>query len=377
MPDGRRVVATSVDGPCGADLGPADGAGPSNDRTPATSTFFWVLRFIRRQPGRRVDRRSAAGAARVLRRRRSGEGMGFVDRGGALPDRAPPRRQRGRIQSGWGVSGHRELGREAKIVDRSGRVIRVLRRRGVVSVRGTFSPDGRLVATAARIAEGRYRLKIWDWERGVIVRTISATRRMDFDPSGSRIATAGQAGHAEIWDVESGTRLAVLAGNSGASTMSPSAPTDRASPPRARRHGSAVRGGHRRAAAGPAGASDAPYPERGLQPGRYEARLHERVRWCSDLGPRHRRPPRDRPGRSRDRSPTRNAASTFTWIGAHRAGVLGSYLALPRGSPNRIDVATVQRSRSVDRTPGAVDPTLANLAFVPHSSRERPGDVKK
>ena len=59
-------------------------------------------------------------------------------------------------------------------------------------------------------------MKIWDWERGVVVRTISADASpMDFDPSGSRIATAGQSGQAEIWDVDSGTRLAVLAGNSG------------------------------------------------------------------------------------------------------------------------------------------------------------------
>ncbi|MGA9159268.1 MAG: BTAD domain-containing putative transcriptional regulator [Actinomycetota bacterium] len=105
---------------------------------------------------------------------------------------------------------------EAKVVDRAGRVIRVLSDERWSLFAARFSPDGRWVATAARIPEGRYRLTIWDWERGVVVRTISADASpVDFDPSGSRIATAGQSGGAEIWDVDSGTRLAVLAGNSG------------------------------------------------------------------------------------------------------------------------------------------------------------------
>jgi WD40 repeat protein len=95
-------------------------------------------------------------------------------------------------------------------------VIRVLRDEGYPLFAARFSPDGRLVATAARVDEGEYRLRIWDWGRGEIVRTISADASwVDFDPSGSRIATAGRAGQPEIWDVESGTRLAVLAGNSG------------------------------------------------------------------------------------------------------------------------------------------------------------------
>ena len=104
----------------------------------------------------------------------------------------------------------------ARIFDRAGRVIRVLHDEGYELLAARFSPDGRLVATAARIDVGQYRLRIWDWERGEIVRTISADAwSLDFDPSGSRIATAGRGGQAEIWDVESGTRLALLAGNSG------------------------------------------------------------------------------------------------------------------------------------------------------------------
>jgi WD40 repeat protein len=82
-----------------------------------------------------------------------------------------------------------------------------------------FSPDGRLVATAGAFEFtelGTGRLKIWDWGRGVVLSRISTDAfSVDFDPSGSRIAVADLAGRAEIWDVESGTRLSVLAGNTG------------------------------------------------------------------------------------------------------------------------------------------------------------------
>ncbi len=69
--DDRRVEV-------GAGLGPADGAGPSNDRTPTLRCGCpprCDLRFIRRQPGRQVDRRRRLGEA-LLRRRRGG-GMGL------------------------------------------------------------------------------------------------------------------------------------------------------------------------------------------------------------------------------------------------------------------------------------------------------------
>ena len=107
---------------------------------------------------------------------------------------------------------------EAKVVDRAGHVIRVLSDGRWSLFAARFSPDGRLVATAARIPEGRYRLRIWDWERGVVVRTISADASpVDFDPSGSRIATAGPEG-VEIWNVESGLPVLVLEGQSGGVT---------------------------------------------------------------------------------------------------------------------------------------------------------------
>ena len=88
MPDGRRVVARAGMTPGGDDLGPADRAGrfERSDRRP---TFR--VSILRREPGRRVDRRRRLG--RGLLRRRGGKGMGRGDRGGAFQDRAPPRRE--------------------------------------------------------------------------------------------------------------------------------------------------------------------------------------------------------------------------------------------------------------------------------------------
>ena len=112
-------------------------------------------------------------------------------------------------------------GGTAKIIDRSGRVIRVLQGRelGFNVLDARFSPDGLLVATAASQELGSSHVTIWDWERGEVVRTISANASsLDFAPSGPRIAMVGPEGPAEIWDVESGTRVAVLAGPSGGFT---------------------------------------------------------------------------------------------------------------------------------------------------------------
>jgi WD40 repeat protein/DNA-binding SARP family transcriptional activator/class 3 adenylate cyclase len=105
----------------------------------------------------------------------------------------------------------------AKIIDHSGRVIRVLQEEGSNLRDARFSADGLLVATAAVSDEpARSRVRIWDWERGEVVRTISATASfLDFDPSGPRIAMAGPEGPGEIWDVESGERVAALEGQSG------------------------------------------------------------------------------------------------------------------------------------------------------------------
>ena len=80
-----------------------------------------------------------------------------------------------------------------------------------------FSSDGRLVATAEWSGSVE-RVRVWDWARGDAVLTIDAEgpwAQVDFDPNGPRVVLSGSDGIAEIWDVESGERLAVLAGPSG------------------------------------------------------------------------------------------------------------------------------------------------------------------
>jgi WD40 repeat protein len=117
------------------------------------------------------------------------------------------------VSAAWGGT--------AKIIDRSGHVIRVLQEEMTVSndvSDARFSPDGVLVATAAAAEGGMRHVRIWDWERGVVVRTIDANAfSLDFDPTGSRIATAGPEG-VEIWNVESGPPVSVLEGQSGGVT---------------------------------------------------------------------------------------------------------------------------------------------------------------
>jgi WD40 repeat protein len=77
-----------------------------------------------------------------------------------------------------------------------------------------------MVATAQAIYARRERVLIWDWARGELVLTIDADSdfdfpQVDFDPTGPRIVLTGSEGLAEVWDVESRERLAVLAGPSG------------------------------------------------------------------------------------------------------------------------------------------------------------------
>jgi WD40 repeat protein/DNA-binding SARP family transcriptional activator/class 3 adenylate cyclase len=104
----------------------------------------------------------------------------------------------------------------AKIVDRSGRVIQVLREPGFYLHAARFSTDGRLVATVAVSKEAHIpHVTIWDWERNERVRTLSDTFGVVFDPSGPRMAVVGPDGLVEIQDVESGSRVAALHGPSG------------------------------------------------------------------------------------------------------------------------------------------------------------------
>jgi WD40 repeat protein/DNA-binding SARP family transcriptional activator/class 3 adenylate cyclase len=100
-----------------------------------------------------------------------------------------------------------------KIVDADGRLIRVVEeddRFKVEQVR--FSSDGRLLATAAMPWErGDPRVRVWDWKRGALLRTIPSAFSVDFDPTGPRMVTASERG-AEIWDLDGFKLLAGLVG---------------------------------------------------------------------------------------------------------------------------------------------------------------------
>lgn len=106
----------------------------------------------------------------------------------------------------------------AKILDRSGRVIRVFRQDGFRLYAARFSADGGLVAVASDAESEPSRVTIWDWERDVVVRTIGNAGGVAFDPTGPRIATVGANGLVEISDVASGSPVAVLHGPSGGIT---------------------------------------------------------------------------------------------------------------------------------------------------------------
>jgi WD40 repeat protein len=113
----------------------------------------------------------------------------------------------------------------AQVVDLSGNRVAVLKeesgpdaRKEVATAR--FSPDGRLVATVlyppGRPKLSAHRVKIWDWERERVLRTIATpVNEVAFDPRGDRIAIAGPGG-VELWDPDSGRRVATLAGGTGA-----------------------------------------------------------------------------------------------------------------------------------------------------------------
>jgi WD40 repeat protein len=75
-----------------------------------------------------------------------------------------------------------------------------------------------LVATAENIWGQDQRVRIWDWVRGKPVLTIDADSpvpQVDLDPTGPRVVLTGSDGLTEVWDVDSGERVAVLAGPPG------------------------------------------------------------------------------------------------------------------------------------------------------------------
>jgi WD40 repeat protein/DNA-binding SARP family transcriptional activator/class 3 adenylate cyclase len=105
----------------------------------------------------------------------------------------------------------------ARIVDRSGRVVRLLGDQYFNFSDVAFSSDGQLVATA-EFDGSQERVRVWDWARGDVVLKVDAEGpwpQVDFDPNGPRLVSSSSNGVAEIWDVQSGERLAVLAGPPG------------------------------------------------------------------------------------------------------------------------------------------------------------------
>jgi WD40 repeat protein/DNA-binding SARP family transcriptional activator len=107
-----------------------------------------------------------------------------------------------------------------KIVDRSGRDAAVLDEDpGFHLTAVRFSPDGRHVATA-RLPERpdptTAQVTIWDWERNEVVTTITGfAEGLAFDPTGRRIAIAPLFGPTGVWEVDSGRKVATLAGHTG------------------------------------------------------------------------------------------------------------------------------------------------------------------
>ncbi len=108
---------------------------------------------------------------------------------------------------------------EIALYDRSGAQRAVMRAPEGFGLRDpTFSPDGTTVALlrypTARNTPRDYRMLLWDWRT-------DRTQEWDavvgsspvFSPDGTRLATANTSGPAEIWDVPTRSRHAVLTGH--------------------------------------------------------------------------------------------------------------------------------------------------------------------
>jgi WD40 repeat protein len=107
------------------------------------------------------------------------------------------------------------------LVDRDGHEVGAIREEKGYSVNSLrFSPDGRLLATSRQSSERpnpeTARVTIWDWRRGEVVATMPGyANSVDFDPTGRRVAIGSTFDPGEIWDLESGRKLATLSGQTG------------------------------------------------------------------------------------------------------------------------------------------------------------------
>jgi len=106
------------------------------------------------------------------------------------------------------------------VVDQSGRQLSVLPEEpGYVMTAASFSPDGELLVTARRSFRDDFTdsaVKIWDWRQAQLVRTLaSSASNVVWDPTGARIATSAHIkGIGEVWDAETGAKVATLEGTS-------------------------------------------------------------------------------------------------------------------------------------------------------------------
>jgi len=227
MPDGRRIVTTSLEGADDRESGRAvtiwDLQTGRDVRTigPATDPF-WFLAFDVRPDGGSIalgglNTPDCCGGVSAARAWDSSTGEELFRIGHVLDVNEVAFSPDGEYLATASWDG------TAKIVDRAGRVIQVLGEPSDGQFNFSdvaFSYDGRMVATAQAIYARRERVLIWDWARRDLVLTIDADSdfdfpQVDFDPTGPRIVLTGSDGLAEVWDVDSRERLAVLAGPSG------------------------------------------------------------------------------------------------------------------------------------------------------------------
>lgn len=110
------------------------------------------------------------------------------------------------------------------LFDRSGRLARELRDVGFNVVAVEISRDGRMLATTGFTepdVEANWRVKLWDLERGEIIREIPVySGRMLFEERGRRIITGDDGGpRPRVWDPETGALVATFPAQPGASVV--------------------------------------------------------------------------------------------------------------------------------------------------------------